>query len=56
MKKVKNRGYSKTHILLDAKEVIDAIKGTLDWSINCVVLDIIESANDFFSINFSSIS
>ena len=32
--------------------MIDAIKGETEWSINYVVLDIIETARDFVSIDF----
>ena len=54
--KVKERGFLKACILSDAKEVVQAINGVYDRTINSIVLDIISMASNFLHISFKFIT
>lgn len=40
MKKTGKKGFVTLHILMDAKEVMQVLKGDYNWSINLIILDI----------------
>lgn len=47
IKKAIENGFTGVHVVLDAREVIQAIKGNFDWSINPVISEIKKLALNF---------
>ena len=54
-KKVKDRGFFQTYVVSYVKEVINAIKRAMDWSIKSIFLDIMDCASYFRDIFFHHI-
>ena len=48
----RRQGFSIAHFASDSLEVIQAIKGGLDWSIATIVSDILEYVKYFSSVEF----
>ena len=55
MKSLKDRGFSKAHVMSVVPEVVQAINGNFDWSIDPILQDIKHFSNSFDSIVFSYI-
>ena len=55
LKKAWKNGFIGFHVLTDTQEVIYALNGGLDWSINSIILDIKFLASLFLSVYFEFI-
>lgn len=53
--KAEKKGFSKIHILSITIEVINAINGNMDWSINSIVVDILVTSSNFINVESSYI-
>ena len=55
LEKAWKNGFYRLRVLTDAQEVVYALKGGLDWSINSIILDIKSLASLFLSVDFEFI-
>ena len=53
--KAKKKGFSKIHILSITIEVINAINGNTNWSINSIAADILVTSKNFINVESSYI-
>lgn len=56
LEKVWKNGFGRLRVLLDAQEVIHALKGGFDWSIKSIILDIKSLDSLFLSVDFEFIA
>ena len=55
LEKASKNGFDRLCTLTDAQEVVYALKGGLDWSINSIILDIKSLVSLFVSVDFEFI-
>lgn len=55
MKKARVNGFTRIHVLMGSKVVLQAIYGDFDWTINSIVKDIKKLVLNFVCVEFSYI-